>query len=82
MATERMGLEKQDHVPLCIGSMTFRGASSEYLGSIPFDSLMAISLMILSGAIKFIYLSGTPLKRGSSRIRYMAFWEEANPDDY
>jgi hypothetical protein len=59
-----------------------RGTQSEYLGSLPFDVLMALSPVVLAGGLKFIYLSGPELKRGSTRIQHMHFFSEAHPEDY
>jgi hypothetical protein len=65
-----------------VGTLTMRGSRSEYLGSIPFDVLLALAPPILAGGLKFIYLSGPALSHGSSRIRDISFWGEADPAEF
>lgn len=59
-----------------VGTLTFRGARSEYLGSLPFDALWNVMLTVAAGGFRYIYLHGGALKHGSSRIRWMALYEE------
>lgn len=65
-----------------IGTLTMRGSQSEYLGSLPFDALLALAPLILARGLRYIYMSGPPLWHGSSRITYMAFKQIADPADY
>jgi hypothetical protein len=65
-----------------VGTLTMRGSRSEYLGCFPFDVLLALAPSILAGGLKFIYLSGPALSHGSSRIRCISFWREADPSQF
>jgi hypothetical protein len=65
-----------------VGTLTMRGSRSEYLGSFPFDVLLAVAPIILAGGLKFICLSGPALSHGSSRIRDISFWREADPAEF
>ena len=64
-----------------VGTLTMRGAQSNYLGSIPYDALWRIQPLILAKGIRFIYLHGAAMLRGEARIRSMAFYDEFDPDD-
>ena len=65
-----------------VGTLTLRGNQSQYLGSMPFDALMAIAPSVLAGGLQFVALVGPPLLRGSSRISSMQFLRDADPEDY
>lgn len=60
----------------CIGTLTFRGDWSTYLGPLPFDAALALPAVILLQGYRFIYLSGEPTRHGSARIRSMGFYRE------
>ena len=64
-----------------VGTLTFRGERSEYLGGVPFDALWNVVTASLEGNLHFIYLHGATIKNGTSRIRSIAFYEEFDPDD-
>ncbi len=70
-----------DYTP-SIGTLTMRGQRSEYLGSIPFDAALALPAITLLGGFKFIFLSGIPIRGGTTQINYMSFGKEFDPDDY
>lgn len=59
-----------------VGTLTFRGERSEYLGSVPFDALWHVMLTTLAGGFRFIYLHGAAMKRGTARIKSIGFYEE------
>jgi len=65
-----------------IGTLAMRGGESQYLGSLPFDVLMAIGPCVLTGGLQFMALVGPPLFRGSTRITRMSFLKDADPNDY
>jgi hypothetical protein len=64
-----------------IGTLTFRGQKSEYLGALPFDPLWNVVLAAIAGGTRFIYLHGAALKHGSARISSTGFYEEFDPED-
>lgn len=64
-----------------VGTLTFRGQRSEYLGSMPFDALWNVVLASLTGGIRFIYLHGAAIKNGTARITYIGFYEEFDVED-
>ncbi|WP_374138899.1 MULTISPECIES: hypothetical protein [unclassified Sphingomonas] len=64
-----------------VGTLTFRGSQSSYLGSIPFDAAVPIPGLILAGAYQFIYLSGDAMSHGTASIRYLAMHHSYDPDD-
>lgn len=65
-----------------VGTLTMRGSRSKYLGTVPFDALLALSPVIAAGTLRFIYMSGAPLRHGSAHIDYFALKRNADPDDY
>ena len=64
-----------------VGTLTFRGQRSEYLGSLPFDPLWNIVLASISGGFKFIYLHGSAIKHGTARIASIGFYQEFDLED-
>lgn len=59
-----------------VGTLTFRGDRSDYLGSLPFDALWNVVATALAGGFRFIYMHGAPVKNGSARIKSISFYEE------
>ena len=70
-----------EQTPFGVGTLTFRGSQSSYLGSIPFDAALSIPGLILAGGYKFIYLSGDAVSQGSASIRYLAMHHAHDPSD-
>ena len=64
-----------------VGTLTFRGDRSEYLGSVPFDALWNVVATMLTGGLKFIHLHGAAMKSGSARIKSIGFYEELDMDN-
>lgn len=64
-----------------VGTLTFRGGRSEYLGSVPFDALWNVITTALAGGFRFIYLHGAGMKNGSARMKSIGFYEEFDLDD-
>jgi hypothetical protein len=64
-----------------VGTLTFRGEQSEYLGSVPFDVLWNVITTIRTGGFQFIYLHGAAMKYGSARIKSIGFYEEFDLDN-
>lgn len=67
---------------LGVGTLTMRGRRSDYLGAIPYDAAWRIQPLILAGGLRFIYLNGASMLRGTARITWMAFYEELDPEDF
>lgn len=67
--------------PKAVGTLTIRGKQSDYLGSMPFDALNNILLLLQTDKVKFIILSGPPLYRGSSLIRSICFSKDFTSED-
>jgi hypothetical protein len=64
-----------------VGTLTFRGERSEYLGSVPFDALWNVVHATISGGLRFIYLHGAALRRGTARMTSIGFYEEFDVED-
>ena len=64
-----------------VGTLTLRGKQSDYLGTLPYDAASTLPLMVLAGGYRFIYLSGPPMYRGSSRIGSSSFYRDFDPND-
>ena len=59
-----------------VGTLTFRGERSDYLGSVPFDALWNVVATTLAGGFRFIYLHGAAMRNGSARIKSISFYED------
>lgn len=64
-----------------VGTLTFRGERSDYLGSVPFDVLWNVLATILGGGFRFIYLHGAAMKNGTARIKSIGFYDEFDLDN-
>jgi hypothetical protein len=64
-----------------VGTLTFRGDRSDYLGSVPFDALWNVLHSAHAGGFRFIYLHGAAVRHGSARIRSIGFYDEFDPDE-
>jgi hypothetical protein len=64
-----------------VGTLTFRGERSEYLGSVPFDALWNVVATMLGGGFRFIYLHGAAMKNGAARIKSIGFYDEFDLDN-
>lgn len=53
--------------PNCVGGLTVRGDHGEFIGSIPFDALHNICLLLQAEQVKYLMLSGPPLYRWQFR---------------
>ncbi len=67
--------------PKAIGGLTLRGKQSEFLGSVPYDALLLLSVLLHSGKIKVIEITGDALYRGSADIRRISFEKEYRPNE-
>ncbi len=74
--------EYPDFQPKAVGRLTIRGKQREYLGSIPFDALNNIILLLQANKLKFIILSGPQLYRGTSSIRSIRFSKDFTREDW
>lgn len=68
--------------PKAVGSLTIRGKGSEYLGSVPYDGLNNILLLLQSRKINYLILTGKPLYRGRADIRSTRFSKDFTEDDW
>jgi hypothetical protein len=75
LRTQTSAIEKHD---TGVGTLTFRGERSDYLGSVPFDALWNVMATTLAGGFRFIYLHGAAMKHGTARIKSIGFYEEFN----
>jgi hypothetical protein len=74
--------EKYEYEPKAVGTLTARGKITEFLGSVPFNVLLTISLLLWAGKIKILVLSGQSLYRGSTDITSIHFQKDYNPEDW
>lgn len=70
-----------DWRPNCVGSLTIRGRRTEYLGSIPHDSLWGVVGMLNAGALRFVDLTGEALRYGTAMIQTISFSRELDPEN-
>lgn len=68
--------------PKGVGTLTIRGKQSDYLGSIPFDAINNILLLLQAEKIKYLILSGQPLYRGTASIRSIHFSKDFTDEDW
>jgi hypothetical protein len=71
-------LEKPEdyrYEPKAVGGLTIRGKESEFLGSVPFDAIQVLCLLLQTMKLKYLILSGQVLYRGSADIFSMHFQE-------
>ncbi len=61
--------------------MTVRGKQSESIGSLPHDALQTLALLLGSGKIKVIEITGAALYRGSADIQAIRFEKEYEPEE-
>jgi hypothetical protein len=77
-------LEKPEecrYEPKAVGGLTVRGKESEFLGSVPFDAIQTLCLLLQAKKLKYIILSGEVLYRGSADIFSMHFQEHFSSED-
>lgn len=74
--------EKFSQEPDRIGTLTVRGDHREYLGSLPFDAMQTLCLLLQGENLKYVILNGPALYRGSSEIRSIHFDRVYNPEDW
>ena len=68
--------------PLCVGTLTIWGQTTNYLGSLPHDAIWPVLAAIASGHFRMIALSGESLFRGSAKIQSVYFERCVNPEDW
>lgn len=56
-----------------IGRLTLRGRESEFLGSLPFDTLVHLQSLLTASKFKYIWLTGAKISRGSATISRISF---------
>lgn len=68
--------------PLAVGTLTIRGGTTSFLGSLPQDVLWHLLALLSSGEIKMIVLHGEALYRGSAKILDVHFEREVDPEEW
>jgi hypothetical protein len=68
--------------PRCVGTITLRGETREFLGSLPFDSLPILIGLLETKRIKYVDLHGKAPSYGSAEIRSIHFLQKYNPEEY
>jgi hypothetical protein len=68
--------------PRCVGMITLRGETREFLGSLPFDSLPILSSLLDTKRIKYVDLYGKAPSYGSAEIRSIHFLKKYEPEEY
>ncbi len=68
--------------PIALGTLNLRGKESNYLGTLPFDALQLLYILMKDGKIKFLILCGPLLSHGTSDIRSVHFEKEYIPEDW
>lgn len=76
------GEEYLDPQPVSIGSITIRGEHRDYLGSMPFDAVPVVNLLLQTHHVRFISLSGKALFRGSASINWVHFMRDFDPEEW
>jgi len=74
--------EFSDWKPRCVGSITLRGETREFLGSLPLDSVPILCNLLETGRIKFVDLYGKVPSYGSAEIRSIRFLQKYDPEEY
>jgi len=64
-----------------VGTLTFRGKTSQYLGGLPFDALVHLQAMLAANKLKFIWLTGARMSHGSATIARISFDTEIEDAD-
>ena len=73
--------EEYRYEPKAVGGLTVRGKASEFLGSVPFDAIQTLCLLLQAKKLKYLVLSGQVLHRGSADIFSMHFQEHFSSED-
>jgi hypothetical protein len=68
--------------PLCVGTLTIWGQTTNYLGSLPHDAIWPVLAAMASGHFRMIVLSGESLSRGNAKIQSVYFEHNLNPEDW
>jgi hypothetical protein len=71
-----------DYERKCIGGLTVRGETREYLGSLPFDTFSLIVNALSTEKLKYLILIGYILKYGSADIFSVHFEEEFDRESW
>lgn len=74
--------EKSNLKPLGVGSLTVRGKRTDFLGSIPHDSMWGMVQLLSCGAVRMLNLYGHALHRGEATITNLHFEREIDPEDW
>ena len=65
-----------------VGSLTVRGKTREYYGSLPMDVYILVANMFAAEKIKYLTILGDALYRGKADIRSIDFEEIYDMDDF
>jgi hypothetical protein len=80
MATDPTNSAWVDWRALCVGTLTIRGERTNFLGSLPYDAVWALSRERSSGAFRIIHLYGS-VERGRVAVRSIHFSRDVDPED-
>lgn len=73
--------EEYRYEPKAVGGLMVRGKQSEFLGSVPFDAIETLCLLLQTGKIKYLVLTGQSLYRGDADITSIRFQKHFGPED-
>jgi len=68
--------------PTCVGTLTIRGARTDYLASLPYDAMWGLIGLLSCGTIRMLDLHGRALYRGKAKIETMHFARDMDPEDW
>lgn len=69
-------------IPNRVGTVTMRGESRSFIGSLPFDSLPIIACLLESKRAKYLELHGRTPFRGNAATSEVHFLKSYNPEDW
>lgn len=87
MMASREQQQKLEHptqsktLPLCVGSLSLRHDSLEFLGSLPADAFWGVANALGIGAFRYAVFHGEALKWRSALIRSISFEREIEFDE-
>jgi len=71
---ERLMMDQgSSYKPTTIGQLTLRGRDCWYLGSLPFHTILHLQSPLSAGKLKYIWLMGEKMTRGSATISRISF---------
>jgi len=68
--------------PNRVGTVTMRGESRSFIGSLPFDSLPIIACLLESKRVQYLQLHGRSPFRGNAATSSLHFFRDYDPEDW